>query len=72
MGGPAYDKIISQFGEDVRSEGGDIDRRKLGAIVFNDRVSCTSLTVCSLSSPVPLVETLCHGFCDLVHTIPAC
>lgn len=38
VGGPAYDLIISEFGEGVRGQGGEIDRKKLGAIVFSDKV----------------------------------
>ena len=38
VGGPAYNKIIREFGEGVRGEGGEIDRRTLGAIVFHDKV----------------------------------
>ncbi len=35
--GPAYDQILARFGADlVSSPGGPIDRKKLGAIVFND------------------------------------
>lgn len=45
VGGPAYDQIISEFGEGVRGEGGDIDRKKLGAIVFSDKVRRTSCTL---------------------------
>ena len=39
VGGPAYNKIISEFGDGVKGEGGEINRRALGAIVFADKVS---------------------------------
>ena len=39
VGAPAYEKIVSTFGEGVRAEDGEIDRRALGAIVFSDKVS---------------------------------
>ncbi|MEC1613056.1 dephospho-CoA kinase [Bacillus mojavensis] len=35
-GMPAYRQIIDEFGEDILLENGDIDRRKLGAIVFTN------------------------------------
>ncbi|MBY8908515.1 dephospho-CoA kinase [Salinicoccus roseus] len=35
-GGPAYQGIIDHFGADLLQDDGEIDRRKLGAIVFND------------------------------------
>ncbi|MCY9186909.1 dephospho-CoA kinase [Bacillus halotolerans] len=35
-GMPAYRKIIDEFGEDILLENGDIDRRKLGALVFTN------------------------------------
>ncbi|WP_434120697.1 dephospho-CoA kinase [Salinicoccus roseus] len=34
--GPAYQGIIDHFGADLLQDDGEIDRRKLGAIVFND------------------------------------
>lgn len=36
-GGPAYEKIVSFFGSDILDEKGDILRKKLGDIVFNDK-----------------------------------
>ncbi|MCY8106369.1 dephospho-CoA kinase [Bacillus mojavensis] len=35
-GMPAYRQIIDEFGEDILLENGDIDRRKLGAMVFTN------------------------------------
>ncbi|MCC2928143.1 dephospho-CoA kinase [Bacillus sp. LBG-1-113] len=35
-GMPAYLQIIDEFGEDILLENGDIDRRKLGALVFTN------------------------------------
>jgi dephospho-CoA kinase len=36
-GQPAYDEILAEFGGELASTGGRIDRRKLGDIVFADR-----------------------------------
>jgi len=36
-GKEAYDRVIERFGQGVLAEDGRIDRRKLGAIVFEDR-----------------------------------
>ncbi|WP_339191272.1 dephospho-CoA kinase [Bacillus sp. FSL K6-1003] len=35
-GMPAYRQIIDEFGEDILLENGDIDRRRLGALVFTN------------------------------------
>ena len=35
-GGPAYAAVVADFGEEILAEDGAIDRRALGAIVFND------------------------------------
>lgn len=34
--GPSYNGIIEAFGEDILMEDGEIDRKKLGAVIFND------------------------------------
>lgn len=36
-GKPAYNEIVKTFGEDILQPDGNIDRAKLGAIVFNDK-----------------------------------
>ncbi|MDK2903686.1 MAG: dephospho-CoA kinase [Clostridiales bacterium] len=35
-GGAAWDAVVKAFGADILNENGDIDRRKLAAIVFHD------------------------------------
>jgi dephospho-CoA kinase len=35
-GGPAYDEVVAGFGRDILAEGGAIDRKALGAVVFAD------------------------------------
>ncbi|GEN51834.1 dephospho-CoA kinase [Halobacillus faecis] len=35
-GKPAYEEIVETFGEQVLEEDGDLDRKKLGKIVFSD------------------------------------
>ncbi|MDE6957927.1 MAG: dephospho-CoA kinase, partial [Lachnospiraceae bacterium] len=35
-GQTCYKKIVASFGEEVLKEGGDVDRKKLGEIVFAD------------------------------------
>ncbi|WP_411841964.1 dephospho-CoA kinase [Salinicoccus sp. HZC-1] len=35
-GGPSYNGIIDAFGEKILTEDKEIDRKKLGAIIFND------------------------------------
>lgn len=36
-GGVAYDEIVSAFGREILLENGEIDRKKLGGIVFSDK-----------------------------------
>jgi dephospho-CoA kinase len=36
-GGVAYSDIVAEFGEGILLENGEIDRKKLGGIVFNDK-----------------------------------
>ncbi len=36
-GGIAYDEIVSAFGSEILVENGEIDRKKLGGIVFSDK-----------------------------------
>ncbi|EDP76314.1 dephospho-CoA kinase [Hydrogenivirga sp. 128-5-R1-1] len=36
-GHPVYEQVLKEFGEGVLSREGDIDRRKLADVVFNDR-----------------------------------
>lgn len=35
-GGPAFDRVVERFGEEILSSNGGIDRSKLGPIVFSD------------------------------------
>jgi len=42
-GRPAYDDIVAEFGRDVIADDGTIDRKKLGPIVFGDRVKLARL-----------------------------
>ena len=37
INGSAYSEVIEYFGENITGENGDIDRKKLGAIVFNSK-----------------------------------
>lgn len=42
-GHPAYEKIVSFFGKDILDENGNILRKKLGDIVFNDKEKLKTL-----------------------------
>lgn len=35
-GSPEYKRIVREFGKDILKKGGEVDRRKLGGIVFSD------------------------------------
>ena len=37
INGSAYSEVIEYFGENITGENGDIDRKKLGTIVFNSK-----------------------------------
>ena len=41
--GPAYEKVIAAFGPDILAPSGEIDRERLGAIVFRDPVALQRL-----------------------------
>jgi len=43
-GNPAYDEIIAHFGGDILAKTGEIDRKKLGAIVFSDKSQLDALS----------------------------
>lgn len=55
-GMPAYRQIIDEFGEDILLENGDIDRRKLGAMVFTNEQK--RLTLNSIVHPAVREEML--------------
>ena len=42
-GEEAYKKVVQEFGENIVSEDGTIDRRALGSIVFSDRSKLSAL-----------------------------
>ena len=43
-GGPAYDGVVAAFGRDILDADGEIDRKKLGPIVFADPEKLKTLT----------------------------
>ncbi len=43
VGQPAYRQIVAYFGEAILTENGTIDRKALGAIVFNDKAKLEKL-----------------------------
>ena len=46
-GGSVVDDVVARFGEDVRSEHGDIDRVRLAELVFDDEDAMAALTAIS-------------------------
>ncbi len=48
-GEPAFDKLIDIFGDAILGDNGEIDRKKLGAIVFSDRQKLDKLNEISHS-----------------------
>ena len=71
-GQPAWRQIVAIFGEDVLQPGGEIDRRKLGAIVFSDAralgqleqivhpevIACTRKRIAASLAAVVVVEAI--------------
>ena len=47
---PILNKLTETFGQDILNESGDVSRKKLGAIVFNDKVALEKLN--SLMHPL--------------------
>ena len=43
-GGPAYDEVVARFGHPVLDAADEIDRKKLGAIVFGDKAALGELS----------------------------
>lgn len=42
-GGKAFEELVSYFGKDILDENGDLDRKRLAEIVFNDQVKLHAL-----------------------------
>jgi dephospho-CoA kinase len=71
-GQPAWQRIVATFGEDVLQPDGEIDRHKLGAIVFSDRdalaqlehivhpevIGCTQERIAASEASVVVVEAI--------------
>jgi dephospho-CoA kinase len=55
-GKPAYKKIVSAFGKEILLPNGELDRKKLGSIVFQDEVQRKKLN--SITHPSILRELL--------------
>ena len=43
-GKPAYDEVLAAFGDSILGQDGQIDRKKLGAIVFADKIALARLS----------------------------
>ena len=54
-GGKGYDAVLSHFGRDLLMENGEIDRRKLGGIVFSDEKKRQELN--ALIHPIVIEES---------------
>jgi dephospho-CoA kinase len=53
-GGPAYAAIVKQFGNHIVGDGGQINRRKLGEIIFADNQARSRLE--SITHPIVIAE----------------
>ena len=54
-GGAAYDEVVREFGRDILTPEGLVDRQKLGAIVFSEPARLTQLN--AIVHPPVLAET---------------
>jgi dephospho-CoA kinase len=59
-GKPAFDRIVSSFGDDVVGADGLIDRRVLGGKVFGDTDKMAALRVAIGDIPAELFELMAH------------
>ena len=66
---PIFNKLTEIFGLDILNESGDVSRKKLGAIVFNDKVALEKLN--SLMHPL-LIERSRGQARRLVSEDPSC
>ncbi len=53
-GGPSYEAIIARFGHEILSPGGEIDRKKLGEVVFRNSGRLQDLN--AIVHPIVLAE----------------
>jgi len=63
-GGSAVDAVVARFGEQVRSEDGDIDRAKLAEIVFNNDAALGDLTAISHPAINNLIDATIDDLID--------
>lgn len=61
-GGPAYEALISHYGQEILSERGEIDRKKLSALVFSDPKEKDQLE--AITHPI-----IFRAFIDQYHSI---
>ena len=66
---PIFDELTEVFGLDILDESGDVSRKKLGAIVFNDKVALEKLN--SLMHPL-IIERSRGQARKLVSEDPSC
>ncbi len=67
LAGPARDQTVALFGEGIRAPDGSIDRRALGAVVFQDPVKLSQLN--ALVHPV-VEEFRRQRFLEIFETDP--
>lgn len=73
-GGPAYDAVVEAFGSDILSEtdaGGEIDRAKLGAIVFRDPAALRRLEQIVHPATISVVNRLIAAAAEQVVVVEA-
>jgi len=55
-GGPAHERIVARFGDEVVAEDGEIDRAKLASLVFSDDAALADLN--EITHPLILEEAM--------------
>lgn len=55
-GGEAHAEVVARFGGEILDSGGDVDRKRLGAIVFRDRAALADLNAIVHPRILPEVE----------------
>lgn len=70
-GGIAYDEIVKEFGRDILAPTGEIDRKSLGNIVFNDKNALDRLNHIAHRHIINRVKELAEGSRSEITVIDA-
>jgi dephospho-CoA kinase len=61
---PVFNQVLSHFGQEILKPGGEIDRDRLGSVVFADPQKLSELTSIMHPSLIARVEEIAEGLCS--------